>query len=263
MILLLTLSPDGCTKETLLLKYDTDKDKGEFFGSKYLSTNKVFKGTSGLTYSGNQLCVGIQSYKNIDLIAFFNAYEDQCMIHQCKYIKDIGNIISVYPGKLYVDSQSTNSICAIDFDPVNLFYFEDAIHYVFKDDISYKIKSLYGYNFVWYIALQDKRRIIDLTNDRVVFSDISKPCCIFFNRNQRLCFIESEFSLFHCGDDIFKVGNNPTTAIEDDKKGGYWIACGAELQFINYEGNLMDSKDLSKWGNYYNNIVEAKGRFTE
>ena len=205
----------------------------------------------------------MQTKSKKDYFIFFNVYTQQVSIKKCKYASSIGSIISIYPGKLYMDSQGTNSIISVDFDPVNLSYFEDSIHYVLDKKDNFLIKSLCNYKNIWFVASIAKNKIIDLTNDRTVYSDIDSPCSLFFNNNHRLCFIDRKRNLFHCGDDIFKVIENPTAAIEDIIKGGYWIVCGTNLCFINYEGEIQDCQDLSMFGKEFNNIVEARGKFAK
>ena len=265
MVFLLTLKPKKeCNKSKLILRYDTDREEGNLIGSKKLTTslNKQFKSTSGLVYSGDTLCIGIQSLINEnDYIAFFDCYSENCKIFKCNFSKNIGNIISLFPGKLYLDSYDINSIVSISFDHVNFLFFDDSLYYNIKDS---KIKSLCNYKNNWFLAIQNKNKIIDLSNNRTVFSDIEDPCSLFFNDNHRLCFIEKGRDLFHCGDKIFKVNKNPTTAIKDHYINGYWIVCGTDLLLIDYyTGNIIVKKDLSNWGIEFNNIVEAKGRFYE
>jgi len=262
MLLLFTLLPKGKCFKNVLLKYDTNKKKGSLIEIK--SNGKKIESTSGLVYSGNYLCVGVQYHKDKDSIVIFDTYSDKVEIYKSKS-KNIGSIISIYPGKLYLDSQDTNSISCIDFDPVNLSYFSDDVHYMFDKKISSEIRSLCNYKNVWFIALQDKNKIVDLTNERIVYSDIKFPTSLFFNNNHRLCFIESGRNLFHCGDGIFimkkSITKHLTTAIEDCNEGGYWITQGTDLHFINYDGDILKCLDLSKWGHEYYNAIEARGRF--
>ena len=263
MILLFTLLPKNkCTKNKLLLKYDTNKKRGKLIGNNTLVINNSIS-TSGLVYSGNLLCVGVQTWNKKDYIVFFNAYTQQAYTKQCTHASRIGNIISIYPGQLYMDSQGTNSIVSAEFDPVNLSYFKDSIHYLLDKKSNFLIKSLCNYRNVWFVASIAKNKILDLTNDRVVYSDIDYPCSLFFNNNHRLCFIERNRNLFHCGDDIFKVMPDPSAVIEDSVKGGYWITCGTDLCFIDYEGEVQDCQDLSMYGKEFNNIIEAKGKFAK
>ena len=260
MRLILTLKPDKRKNSYYLLKYDTDtkRSKGVLINNEEI--NKAIQ-SSGLIYSGNYLCVGIQYEKRNDQIFLFDIYNDKFVSFNCENSKNIGSIISIYPGKLYLDSQDTNSIVCVDFDSVNLSYLYDSIHYILNEEINFKIRSLYNYKNTWFVASHERKKIIDLTNDRSVFSDIYEPNCIFFNSNHRLCFLETGKDLFHCGDDIFKVGFNPTAAIEDRKEGGYWIACNSSLYFIDYDGEIGDIHDLSEYGSQFNNIIEAEGNF--
>jgi hypothetical protein len=265
MLLLLTLSAfknKYIHANSLLLKYDTDKRKGEFLGSKDFILKEKPISTSGLVYSGNYLCVGIRNKSNANNdIAFFNVYTTEVTIKSCSVTNGISSIISIYPGKLYADSQNNNSITMIDFDAVNLSYFNDGIHYIIDEGDTLGINSLCNYKNTWYIACTKRKRILDLTNDRIVYSDINYPCSLFFNSNHRLCFIERGQSLLHCGDDIFLTPSNPTTCIEDYNKGGYWLACESHLYFMTHKGDITENHDLLKWGTKFNNIIEAKGRF--
>lgn len=259
MLLLFTLLSKS---KNLLLKYDTKLKQGKFFkiSGHYLNNN--FLQTSGIIFSGDCLCVGIQNNNNKnDSILIYNIYSNDFKIFECNCIKNIGNIISVYPGKLYVDSQDTNSISCIDFDSVNFSFFSDDFHYIFNDKNNYKIKSLCSYKSNWFIVLQKYKRIYDLTNNRIVFSDVDNANNLFFNSNHRLCFIETGRNLFHFGDDIIKVKNNPTCAIEDRELGGYWIVCNTTLYFYNYDGLLKEKLDLSSYGLKFNNVIEAQGNF--
>lgn len=259
MQLLLTLAMKS--KESGLLKFDTETGKAlPLFP---LHDVKGVKYTSGIVYSGKYLCFGIhcsnKRYK--DKIVIIDIYDlgYRQWVFPCDNVDGIGNIISIYPGKLYLDSCNNNAICCIDFDEVNVSYFDDSIYYILNDKVNYEIRSLYAYKNTWFIASKKQKKIIDLTNDRSVFSDIYDPNCIFFNSNHRLCFLESEKGLFHCGDDIFFVGGYPTAAIEDCNKGGYWITSKHYIWFMDYKGILNCNHDLSQWGKQFNNIIEAKG----
>jgi len=258
--LLFTLLLKGnSSKKSVLLNYNTDSKKGDLISVKGL---KGFVKTSGIVYSGNYLCVGIQYHGKYDKIVIFDLYSDDVKTFQCEFLKNTNDIVSIYPGKLYANSQSINSICCMDFDSVNLEHFRDDVYYILDKNMDYEITSLYNYKSTWFLASQLKRRIMDLSNDRIVYSDIDNPVCLFFNYNHRLCFIENGKSLFHCGDDIFKVRDNPTCAIEDCNRGGYWIVCDTDLIFINYDGDELDKQDLSSFGGkQYYNIIESKGRF--
>lgn len=253
MRLLLTLeSKDGCG----LLRVNTDTGEMDPL---YYDENQ-FKYTSGIIYSGNWLCFGIHYEDQNDKIYIGNAFEkDTFDIFDCINANAIGNIISIFPGKLYLDANLSNCICCIDFDEINLSYFSDHIHYTLNEKINYQIRSLYAYKTSWFVASNYFRNIYDLTNDRIVFSDIYDPRCIFFNSQQRMCFLESERGLFHCGDDIFYVGVKPTAAIEDRGLGGYWIASESNLILIDYQGDHVMTHDLSKYVVQVNNIIEAEG----
>ena len=266
MLLLFTLIPnEKNVGKKLIFRYDTEKKESCFlniFNKYFQQYNNLVKGTSGIEYSGEFLCFGVQLKNRNDFIYFINIYNGIKKYYECKHSRNIGNIFSIYPGKLYLDSQYTNSIDNIDFDPVNLdsSYFKIEVYYYFGREENLKIKSLYNYKSTWFIALQKKRKIIDLTNNRIVFSDIDVPCNIFFNSNHRLCFLERNNNKFHCGDDIYKIGNYPTAAIEDYNKGGYWIIDkNSQLYFINYEGSISEQIDLSIYGKQFNNIIELKG----
>jgi hypothetical protein len=253
MLLLLTLkSKDGCG----LLQFNTDTGEA----NQLYYDEEEFDYTSGIVYSGNWLCFGIHHEKKPDQIYIGHAFEkDIFNTFDCVNSNAIGNIISIFPGKLYLDSNLSNSICCIDFDTVNLSYFSDAIHYTLNEKINYQIRSLYAYNTTWFVASNYYNQIIDLTNDRIVFSDIYDPRCIFFNSNHRMCFIEAEKGLFHCGNEIIYVGGTPTAAIEDRLLGGYWIATNGNLIFFDYNGDSLITHDLSEWVIEVNNMIEVEG----
>ena len=259
MVLLFTLTPNNkCNKDSLIFCYDTKLNKGSYIDFADINTREEFLGSSGIVYSGNYLCFGIHTQFKTDKFLIFDIFSYDTALFKCSIAKNIGSIISIYPGKLYLDSVDTNSIVCIDFDTVNLSYFEDSVYYVINGKP--KLKSLCNYNNNWFVALQEYKKIYDLTNDRIVYSDIELPNNLFFNNNHRLCFLETNRGLFHCGDDIFHVGDKPTSAIEDLSKGGYWIADGSSLLFISYDGDISNHVDLSEWNiKTINNIVEAKG----
>lgn len=235
-----------CTEVAQEIKFDIERHDGF---------------STGLIYSGIYLCFSVTFPNTHDIIVIYDIYNENWSQFDCKTVMGSTSIISIYPGKLYIDSTITNSIVCVDFDPVNLSYFSDLIHYSLDLTHDHGINSLCVYNNTWFIASETKHKILDLTNDRTVFSDTYKPNSIFFNSNHRLCFLEEEKGLFHCGDDIFYVGNNPTAVIEDRKKGGYWITCDTDLKFVDYNGDIPHCIDLSEYGWRFNNIVEAEGKF--
>lgn len=259
MQLLLTLNSGSDFHSLLYCNTETEKVKYLLIEN-HLGLHTGYE-TTGMVHSGVYLVFyafaldGISRDRLVIMDVFSNMYD----VFECEHVIGATSIISIYPGKLYLDSPGSNSIVCVDFDPVNLSYFNDSVYYTLDGNKDYKLRSLCEHRNTWFVASGEQKQIIDLTNDRIVFSHIYDPRCIFFNSNQRLCFLETKKGLFHCGDDVFFVGSSPTAAIEDRDNGGYWIACGQRLKFFDYEGKSDKTIDLAKWGLWFNTIVEAEG----
>lgn len=263
MKLLLTLKSNK--KDQNLLLVDTVKGKTKFIP--ILEKDVLF--SKGITYSGSDLIISFRKKgEKKDFICVFNTITKKKTIFHCTNCENINSLVSIIPGKLFADSTDTSSIECLDYDPVNHAYFEDDVHYkIGKESCPTRLTALYNYRYMWYICCGAKKRIYDLSNERVVFSNIEEPNNVFFNNQNRMCFLESGKSLFHCGDDVYHIDSDNFIRgiIEDPYDGGYWIGfvekAGPDsgLIFIDYDGNLDNVIPLPKGIESIYNIVAARG----
>jgi hypothetical protein len=251
-----------------LLFVNTVKGNSKFIS--LLPKDTLF--SRGIAFSGSDLVISFRRKdKKKDFLFVKNSITKNTEIFQCTNCEFINSIISIFPGKLFVDSAGTRTIESIDYDPVNFSTFKDDIHYTIgKDQCPVKLNCLYAYRHMWYISCFEKKRIYDLSNERVVFSGIEDPNNIFFNSQDRLCFLESGHSLFHCGDDIFHLDPNCyfRGVIEDPYDGGYWIAfvekdtSSSGILFIDYDGNIDNVIPFPDKVDEIYNIVAARGTWS-
>lgn len=267
MKLLLTLSSDQENKFLLFVNTETEELKLIDF-----VFEENFDHTSGIVYSGDYLIISIKFYDEPDKIFIQNILTKEYKIFNCKYTKGINSFTSIFPGKLYTVSSETNSLNYIYFDISNLNFIDDGIYYQPNTDMGKYFNSICYYDRKWFVSITKKYgSIIEMSNDRIVYANINYPTSMYFNSNQRLCFLESGKGLFHCDDDIFFINKgNINGIIEDPYNCGYWITSSANrkesksnLNFIDKKGNLLRQIDLSDFGNIFYNIVEAKGFFSK
>ena len=112
----------------------------------------------------------------------------------------------------------------------------------------------------------DTGGIVELNDNRYVYSAINKPNDLLFNKDNRLCFLESDENLLHCGDSIYYIHGGIKChlkgLIEDLDLGGYWIgqnynyADRSDLVFVNYNGEILKRVPVK---GKINQILEARG----
>lgn len=259
MKLLLTMK----SKKNLLLMVDTETEKIKPIEVPIKNKHNVLE-SSGIAYSGEWLAVGLVSRNGASNILISNLYSKETMVFECVTVKNVRTIVSVYPGRLYCNTD--NGMSGINFDPINLSSFEDNMHFVLEDysDVS----SICTYKNKWFVALPNKKRIYDLTNDRILFSGMENPSSIVFNSNDRMCFLDSDskYGRIVCGDDVFYVSGIPSGLVEDLNSGGYWTVVNVAsaknyLTFVDYSGTTRRKIDISGYGTKFNDIMEVRGRF--
>lgn len=247
-----------------LLFVDTLKPKCKFIS--LLPKDTLF--SRGITYSGSDLIISYRrkGYEK-DFIFIQNTIFKREATFQCTNCEYINSLVSIFPGKVFVDSAGNRTIECIDYDPVNYEHFEDDVHFqIGKEQCPVNLSSLYNYRYMWFIACKAKKRIYDLSNERVVYSNIEEPNNIFFNSHDRMCFLESGKSLFHCGDDIFHLDPDCyfRGIVEDPYDGGYWIGFtekkkSSGILFVDYDGNASEVIALPDGIEEIYNIVAARG----
>ena len=254
-----------------LVGIDTDKQVVNQIELVNISLKKVHS-CSGMVYSGNYLFLSFLQHSKNDFVILNDIYENKCCTYECQTTKQInGSLISAYPGRIYSISNNTKSINIILFDPENTTFIGDSIHYTINDFnlANFNITSLCLWHSRWFIAIQSGTSgfIFELSNNRIVFADIDYPNNIFFNNDQKLCFFESNKGLFHCGNDIFYIGNVFLQGIIEDRvKGGYWIGCLTKntndsiLIFMNYKGKISTPIKIP---GHIVNIVKAEGVYAQ
>ena len=263
-ILASVYSKKNIDKNKLLVTIDTETKKYKFH--KLNIIQKDYLGCFGLCYSGDNLIFSIYRNSLCEDIVMHKLFSSNYFIYQCNISKGVNSIVSVFPGKIYMNSFGSNTINYINFNSETIKIKNEDIY--FKINWNLNINSLYSYRSRWYASLIDKNNIgvvAELNNDRFVYSYIKNPISVFFNENHRMCFLEKDSGLFHCGDDIWYVGRCPTSVIEDIYSGGYWIASKVNdiygLSFFDYHGNDQKFIPFNEENCLISNMLEARGIF--
>lgn len=198
--------------------------------------------------TGKVLCVFGHRKKKSDILYLYNIETKKSLTFHCKHIFKATSAVSVYPGKIYVISNITDSIVSLFFDQDTLSIQFESVHYCFsnKSEKSWNLSSLYSYQNRWFTSFcSNGGGIYELTNDRIVYSDIKNPSSLFFNIDGRLCFLEKDRNKFHAGNDIFYLDKNPTAVIEDIDRFGYWVSYksfnGSYLSFYDYSFKYINT----------------------
>lgn len=278
MRLILSCSHDDNSvmdKNELLLLVDTEKKETKWIPLNIPDTNDIF-GAKGMCMSGDYLMVGLKNKDKTDRLAVIDVVTEKNQLSNCIKAKDINGLVSVFRGRVYCISTGTDSMNNIVLSPSTNNIIRDVFHYKMDGggDDAFHINSLVNWNRRWYVSMYGKGwrdgdfsngAIIELSkNNRIVYSNIHKPNSLFFNRNDEMCFCESDRRLFHCGNNIYFVGRGyPKGVIEDRDNNGYWIGSTGNgtmprLKFFNYDGEYFDSIDLP-YNCRVNHIVKSEG----
>jgi len=263
---------DITVKDKLIITLNTKTEIVDWLNIN-ISESGDLVGTKGLAYSGDYLVISVVTKSSKDKLIIIDIVNNKCTISNCTKSKEIYSINSVFRGRFYVCSAGTNSMNQISISPATNNVIRDVNHYSFNKNIHFN--SLINWDRRWYASFYgegweqgifDNGAIIELSsNNRKIYSNIYKPNSLFFNRNNELCFCESDKGLFHFGRKIIWTGRQyPRGVIEDKKENGYWIACSgkdktiSKLKFFNYDGEYLNSINLPHGYHIYS-IVESEG----
>jgi hypothetical protein len=235
MRLLFTLfDANGLRKNRIVSLIDTNTGKNlflEIFDD--LNDNELYNG-GGIAYSGDWLCIGVNSiYENNSYLLLFNFITGTTVLLNLPLSYNISDIISIYPGQLYLCSRGTQSLNNVSFSPITGDFWGDQIHYKHPPNFF----SVCTHQMRWYGTTSDS--VIELTNNRVVYSGLNNPNNLFFNSSGRICFLEE--NKFYRGDDIFYYDSELTSIFEDIVYAGYWVYFkNFGFKFINYSGEIYE-----------------------
>lgn len=281
MQLLLSLIPQNnreiVLKNKLLVKVDTFK-KTVTHVPLDIPDNFDINSVSAMVYSGNVLVLAVNAINMIiptTQLVFINIINGKTNIQICPLSVNITSLISVMPGQLYASGAGNNAMISITFDPVSLKLYSDDIHYQLCDTNVY-FSSLCSFKNRWYGSIHgasiesgfSNGEVIELSNQKSIFSNLSQPNNVFFNSDYRICFCESLKGKFHFGNKYVFLNGCCRGVIEDRNKGGYWIGVSDSgicncLVFVEYSGKISDSIKLEPYGCGCYNIIEAHGIFAK
>lgn len=236
-------------------------------------------GSKALCMSGDYLMVSLKTEGKVDRMLVVDVVTEKNRVTACLKSKDIHGMVSVFRGRVYGISTGTDIMNSLSLSPSTNNVIRDVNHYSFDGggNDTYHINSIVSWNRRWYVSCFGKNwredstngTIIELSkNNRIVYSNIDQPNSLFFNRNDEMCFCESNKGLFHFGRKIVKVGGYPRGVIEDHYDNGYWVGLSSErkdipavparLIFIDNEGIAADEIVIPHTHDIYD-MVEAQG----
>jgi hypothetical protein len=276
MRLLLSLFDDplvlenGTDRKSSLLLVDTSTRKKRFINTPVLESKHC--GATGMDYSGDWLCLNML---NVEAGAVYSHLylthlnTGKTSLFSMTRIQHGMDIVSVYPGQIYINCLGTDSMVGLLFAPTTGRVIREDPHFTLPNSGygCFKFYSMCNYKNKWYGAIWEDGRgtyngsVLELSNQRAIFSNCNKPNSIFFNSNHRLCFCEGGSGFVHLGDMTAYISGLPQGIIEDRDSGGYWVATqlnpGSKLVFIGYDGDVIDHMDLGDLRVY--RIIEARG----
>lgn len=242
----------GIKQNKLITFVDTNTEKISSVDNIYVLNDSLYSG-AGVTYSGNWLCIGVNNYKRqMSCLLLWNFITGRLEIIQLLLSCSISDIVSVFPGQLYLASEGTHSLNNVSFSPDSGELKSDIIHYNLPEHQT-EFSSLCSHQMRWYGTTLDS--VIELSNSRVVHSGLTMPHSIFFSSHERLCFLE--LNKFYYGDDIFYFNNNVDAVYEDTTLAGFWVALGGNLSFFNYNGVIGKSISIDKLSVF--SMIDVRG----
>ena len=166
----------------------------------------------------------VYSDKNIGLneIGIYNIKTKGCKIYKTKLCKNITSIVPVYPGRFYVSSGKTNALISFQFNLHTLEIESEKIHFELDEKPhNCYFSSVYNFNGRWFGSLYSIHNdtsgcVIELSNQRIIYSGLSKPCNVMFNKHERLCFTDFYKMVLIYGDSIFKFKTFPICFVESE-----------------------------------------------
>jgi hypothetical protein len=233
---------------------DTDYPNSESqFPIYNFSSSYQFQSVTGVDYSGNWLCVGVNGTNKHSYLFLFDFIDNRNRIVPLENYP-IWDIVSVFPGQLYINTE--NSIVNVSLSDSGELQ-DETIHYKLPG-YQKNFRSLCTYRMRWYGGIENA--IVEFSNGRVIYSDLVFPSSLFFNSFNRLCFIDRT-NIFVAGDDVFYLDGQAWSVIEDCGKAGYWFHAGDELVFMDYSGNFSNEMKIGAERSV--RMVEARGTFND
>jgi hypothetical protein len=226
-----------------------------------------------MDYSGDWLCANLFNVDESAVSSYLyltNLNTGKTALFNLKFAHYAHDIVSVYPGQVYVNCIATDTMVGILFSPNTGQLIREDIHFTLPGGGfgCFAFNSMCSYRSKWYASLMMDGKekyngtIIEMSNQRAIYSNCNKPNSIFFNANHRLCWCEGGAGAVHLGDMIIYVNGYPQGIIEDRDAGGYWVTThlcpGTSIIFIRYDGSV--SADQIELGDLrVFKMIEAKG----
>lgn len=267
----IALSTEKTLRKSSLLLVDTSLGSVRFIITPVLESPHA--GITGLDYSGDWLCANLFNVDGDSVVSYLyltHLITGRTALHELRFAHYAHDLVSVYPGQIYTNCVATDSMVGVSFSPSTGQIIREDIHFTLPEGGygRFGFNSLCNYQNKWYASLlmdtYDKFNgsVIELSNQRAVYSNANKPNSVFFNRNHRLCFCEAGEGTVHLGDVISYVSGYPQGIVEDCNEGGYWVAVHllpeTALVFVQYNGKITDK--IIPLSNYkIFKILEAKG----
>jgi hypothetical protein len=265
------LSNEKISRTSSLLLIDTSSNKKRFIRTPVLESPHA--GITGLDYSGDWLCANLFNVDGDSVFSYLyltHLTTGRTALHELKFAHYAHDLVSVYPGQVYTNCISTDTMVGALFSPATGQIIREDIHFTLPNGGygRWAFNSMCNYRSKWYASMMMDPDgnyngvIIELSNQRAIYSNVNKPNSIFFNTNHRLCFCEAGAGKIHLGDQIAHVGGYPQGIVEDQNEGGYWVAVHllpeTALVFVKYNGELTE-KIIPLDNLHVFKIVEVKG----
>ena len=267
----IVLSEGRISRKSSLLLIDTSSNKKRFINTPVLESPHA--GITGLDYSGDWLCSNLFNVDGDSVFSYLyltHLTSGKTWLHALSLAHYAHDLVSVYPGQVYTNCISTDTMVGVLFSPVTGNLIREDVHFTLPNGGygGLGFNSMCNYRSKWYASLMmsaDQKYngvVMELSTQRAIYSSVNKPNSIFFNSNHRLCFCEAGAGYIHLGDIISYVGGYPQGIVEDINEGGYWVAVHllpeTVLVFVQYDGKVTDKiiplEDLRVF-----KILEAKG----
>lgn len=261
------------TRKSSLLLIDTLSGKKRFINTPVLESPHA--GITGLDYSGDWLCANLFNVDGDSVFSYLyliHMSTGKTSLYELKFAHYAHDLVSVYPGQIYTNCISTDTMVGAVFSPTTGQLIREDVHFTLPNGGfgRFGFNSMCNYRNKWYASLMMDSHdyyngvVMELSTQRAIYSNVQKPNSIFFNSNHRLCFCEAGAGTVHLGDQIAYVGGYPQGIVEDQNEGGYWVAVHllpeVALVFVKYNGKVTDNiiplDDLRVF-----KMVEVKGKW--
>jgi hypothetical protein len=201
-------------------------------------------GAYGMVYSGDHFCAVLTNESGNTFILAVHMGTGKKTLLRLNITKFGKDIVSVFPGQFYLASEGTDSLNNISVSPVSFRLIRESVHFNLAKTMEGKLgfNSLSNHKNRWYATTHNA--VLELSNYRVIYSDVNDPKSLFFNSYSRLCFIEGESGVLHLGNEVVYMGYSVYSIIEDVSRRGYWVAAGnglLKLIFVDYAGNISNN----------------------